>query len=311
MKFSPTISIVIPSYNGKLLLEQNLPNILNVLRKSEFKAEIIVVDDASADNSIEFIAQEYPLISILKNTENVGFSRTMNVGIKAAQYEWILALNNDMRLPENFFEAITKQIGERVFSISCTIKDGKGEKVLESSKVQIRRLGRFSVKDKESDKATFSVYSCGGCSLYNREKLLQLGGFDELFSPFYYEDLDLSLRGWLKGWQSIYTPETFCYHDHSVTIKNKFKQRFVKRIINRNKLIINYTYLRNSSFMVFIFASIVKYFYSLLFCFIPKRQAFVLAVHDVIGLRGEVRQRKTTTRKQHFSYDGFKSGDSE
>jgi Predicted glycosyltransferases len=291
------ISVVIPTYNGKSLLEKNLPNILETLLQSALSYEIIIVDDASSDDTIPYLKENFPSVRIVQNEKNLGFSKTMNEGIKAAKYDWILALNNDMRLPANFFQVLQKQLKPELFSISCLIKDGKGEKILESAKAFKPKFGKITVKDREIDFPVYSLYSCGGCALYNRGKLLELNGFDEIFSPFYYEDLDLSLRAWHRGWKSVFTPYTFCYHDHSQTIKSEFARMFTKRTINRNKLIIGSLYLNGIQRSVFYLSLLLKYLFSLLLYFLPKRKVFVLAVHDFVSLHPEIRKRRNTLRQ--------------
>ena len=90
-----------------------------------------------------------------------------------------------------------------------------------------------------------TLYLCGGNALIDNQKLKELEGFNELFSPFYFEDFDLSLRAWRKGWTSLYTNQTFCKHCHSTTIFKENRKDDVARIFLRNKVLINY--LNNSS----------------------------------------------------------------
>lgn len=297
MIITPSISVIIPTYNGKILLEKNLSNIIEALNHSGLTHNIIVVDDASSDGSETYLKERFPQVEIIRNEQNLGFSNSMNVGIRAAKYDWILALNNDMRLPDNFFREMLKLFDPNLFSISCLIKDGKGEKTLESAKVFKPNFGKITVKDREANEVVYSLYSCGGCALYNREKLLDLNGFDEIFSPFYYEDLDLSLRAWHRGWKSVYTPKTFCYHDHSQTIKSEFARMFTKRKINRNKLIIGSLYLNGTQRTVFFISLLLKYLFSLLLYLLPKRKVFVLAVHDFVSLHTEIRKRRNTLQQ--------------
>lgn len=297
MNCSIAVSVVIPTYNGKDLLRQNLPNVVEVLSGSGLMYEIIVVDDASTDDSIEFLNENYAEIRTFRNEINSGFSRTMNRGISEAKHDWILSLNNDMRLPGDFFSPIVSLLNDNVFSVSCTIKDGKGERILESAKVLKRGVSSIRSKDAEYDVPVYSLYSCGGCALYNRVKLLELGGFDEIFSPFYYEDMDLGLKAWHRGWSNMYTPGTFCYHDHSVTIKTKFKRYFVKKTINRNKLILQYIYLENPGFILFICQLMLKFLYSGLLAFTPKRRAFVQSVFDLISISKNLNIRRKREKK--------------
>ena len=88
-----------------------------------------------------------------------------------------------------------------------------------------------------------TLYLCGGNALVDTRKLQELNGFNELFSPFYYEDYDLSLRAFRKGWKSLYTDATFCKHTPSSTIRNENKARFIDVVSRRNRILL--TYLHN------------------------------------------------------------------
>ena len=82
----PSISVVIPTYKGKALLAQNLPSVFHALEQATTIFEIIVVDDASLDDTAAFLQEHYPSIKLLSNETNKGFSPTINKGIFAAQY---------------------------------------------------------------------------------------------------------------------------------------------------------------------------------------------------------------------------------
>ena len=76
----------------------------------------------------------------------------------------------------------------------------------------------------------------------NREKTLRLGGFDEVYSPFYYEDTDLSLRAWQQGWRCLFTVGTFGFHQHSATVKKNHRQEYVDYITARNSKLFSYRF---------------------------------------------------------------------
>ena len=92
-----SISVVIPNYCGQSLLEKYLPYLLSALNSSKQVSsyEVIIVDDASLDNSVTFLETFYPNILLLQNEKNVGFSQTINKGIFAATKNFIFVLNNE------------------------------------------------------------------------------------------------------------------------------------------------------------------------------------------------------------------------
>lgn len=236
------ISVVIPSFNGKELLEQYLPSLLETLRNSRQvpQYETIVVDDASTDGTDVFLTENYPEVIYLKNTENMGFSKTSNRGLHQAKHELVLFLNNDMVLNDDFFEKTIPYFDqEDTFGVFSEIRDSLGEKKLEGQKAPKCKKHRIHYEDNRETKGPFTFYLCGGNALVSREKMLKLQGFNEIFSPFYFEDFDVSLRAWRKGWKCYYTEDTFCKHCHSQTINSNFSKEYVQGIFLRNRFIFN------------------------------------------------------------------------
>ncbi len=234
--------MVIPSFNGKELLEQYLPSLLETLRNSRQvpQYETIVVDDASTDGTDVFLTENYPEVIYLKNTENMGFSKTSNRGLHQAKHELVLFLNNDMVLNDDFFEKTIPYFDqEDTFGVFSEIRDSLGEKKLEGQKAPKCKKHRIHYEDNRETKGPFTFYLCGGNALVSRKKMLELQGFNEIFSPFYFEDFDVSLRAWRKGWKCYYTEETFCKHCHSQTINSNFSKEYVQGIFLRNRFIFN------------------------------------------------------------------------
>lgn len=234
--------MVIPSFNGKELLEQYLPSLLETLRNSRQvpQYETIVVDDASTDGTDVFLTENYPEVIYLKNTENMGFSKTSNRGLHQAKHELVLFLNNDMVLNDDFFEKTIPYFDqEDTFGVFSEIRDSLGEKKLEGQKAPKCKKHRIHYEDNRETKGPFTFYLCGGNALVSREKMLKLQGFNEIFSPFYFEDFDVSLRAWRKGWKCYYTEDTFCKHCHSQTINSNFSKEYVQSIFLRNRFIFN------------------------------------------------------------------------
>ena len=99
-----SISVVIPNYNGRYLLEKNLPSIFRALENFAGNFEVIVADDASQDDSISFLELNYPQVFLVKNTVNRGFSSNINSGLKKAKCSLVLALNNDVSLDPHYFK---------------------------------------------------------------------------------------------------------------------------------------------------------------------------------------------------------------
>lgn len=242
-----TVSVIIPNYNGRKLLAQYIPYTITALNhcKTIEASEIIVVDDASQDDSVEYIKKIFPQIILLQNEHNCGFSKTVNKGLRQARYEAVCILNTDIELSPDFFEVTLPMLkAEDVFGVYCSLKDPNTNRIIEGKKKAVIKKHKLNYIDcLGDDEKGESMYLCGGNSLIDKKKILELGGYDERFSPFYYEDMDLSLRARKKGWKSLYTNRTFCKHQHAATIGKFFSKDEIKEIFLRNQVLINLRHL--------------------------------------------------------------------
>lgn len=244
-----SLSVVIPNYNGQHLLEAYLPSVFQAVQKAEVPYEIIVIDDGSKDQSIAFIKEHYPQIRLLINDKNRGFSYTCNQGIKAAQYELTFLLNSDVRLTEDYFEQQWKYFQqEDTFGVMGRIMSADGSKIEDAARVLFRKgcrlkANRFYYSTEPNEQSTYTAYLSGANALVNTKKLKELGGFDEIYSPFSSEDSDLCLRAWLVGWKCYYEHESICYHQVSGSTKTQIKSDFIKKIYYRNRFIFHKIHL--------------------------------------------------------------------
>jgi len=243
-----SISVVIPNYNGKHLLERNLPSVYEALNSIKIDFEIIIIDDCSTDNSVIFIRQNYPLLRLIINEKNQGFSASCNKGITIAGKELLLLLNTDIELNNNFFESQFKYFDlPDTFGVMSKIigaKDGETQdtaRFLKYSGFKIKANNFYHLENE--DILTPTAYLSGANALIDAKKLKDIGGFDEIFSPFYCEDFELGLRAWRLGWKCYYDPKSYCIHDHSSTTKNYRTQNWVKAIFFRNRLYVHAIHL--------------------------------------------------------------------
>jgi len=239
-----SISIVIPNYNGRHLLEKYLPSVFLAAENAKTLFEVIVIDDGSKDESIAFINTHYQNVKLLINEKNSGFSYTCNQGINAAQYELILLLNSDVKLTPDYFEqqwqyfeqSDTFGVMGRIMSFDETrIEDAA--RLLYYSGCRIK-ANKFYFSEEPSDREVYTAYLSGANALVDAKKLKELKGFDEIYSPFSSEDFDLSLRAWQLGWKCYYEHQSVCFHHVSGSTKTQIKSNFIKKIYYRNRYIL-------------------------------------------------------------------------
>jgi len=244
-----SVSIIIPNYNGKHLLEKYLPSVFLAVQNARTTFEIIVIDDGSKDESIGFIGSNFPNIKLLVNDQNRGFSYTCNRGIREAQYELILLLNSDVKLTPDYFDHQWKYF-ERpdTFGVMAKIMSFDETKIEDAARLLYYsgcriKANKFYYSENTQDEHVYTAYLSGANALVNADKLKELGGFDEIYSPFSSEDFDLSLRAWQLGWKCYYEHQASCFHHISGSTKTQIKSNFIKKIYYRNRYILQAIHL--------------------------------------------------------------------
>ncbi|MHA4893630.1 glycosyltransferase family 2 protein [Pedobacter sp. PWIIR3] len=264
-----SVSVIIPNYNGRHLLEAYLPSVFKALENSMAIYEVIVIDDGSNDSSIAFLTQNYPEVTLLINDENRGFSYTCNHGIQKAKYTLTLLLNSDVKLDPDYFKNQWQYFKkEDTFGVMGRIMSADGSHIEDAARILFYKgprlkANKFYYSSKNDDHEVYTAYLSGANALVNTAKLKELGGFDEIYSPFSSEDSDLSTRAWLLGWKCYYEHNALCYHQVSGSTKTQIKSDFIKKIYFRNRFIFNSIHLSGVR-------AIVWPIYLVLFELIPK-----------------------------------------
>ena len=229
-----TVSVVIPNYNGEELLENNLPFVVDAFKNKKNKIiEIIVVDDASKDDSYGLLKKRFSEIKVIKHKINRGFSASVNTGARMSRGSLIVLLNTDV-IPNTDFlvNAITHFKNEKVFAVSFHEKGYGWARGFFSDGFINHEQG------KESKITHDTFWVNGGSGIFRRSMWMKLGGMDEkLLSPFYWEDIDISYRAAKRGWLLLWEPKAKVVHEHESTMR-KISQGFKRRVQERNQLIV-------------------------------------------------------------------------
>lgn len=295
------LSIVIPNYNGVQLFPHTLPTVFQALEHIALPCEVIVADDCSTDTSIAYLQKEFPQIRIVQNAVNSGFSVTSNNGIAAATYSYVLLLNSDVKLEADYFHYLFSYFEDNTtFGVVGRIIGWEDNILQDGAKypsfhgVKIKTSGNYLLEP-EQDMAfgLFSMYLSGACALLDREKFLQCGGFNELFSPFYVEDYELSIRAWRLGWKCYYDHRAICYHKVSTSIKKKSKKKYVETIYNRNKMFLHAIHLSPQKRLIWF----VQLIGELLAHFFTLRWSYLQSFYLFINSYKEVRQHRVQLQR--------------
>jgi GT2 family glycosyltransferase len=231
------VSVVITCWNGKKILEKNLPAVIKAAKNPRNRIkEILVVDDASLDDSVKFLEENFSEVKVIRQPKNFGYAVTCNTGVKMAQNELVAILNLDVIPSVNFLEDVFPLFeNEKVFAVSFNEGQyGPGRLVWEEGFLQIK-------KEEPSSKTIRSSWPSGGSAVFRKEIWQKLGGMDTVYLPFYFEDIDLGLRAAKAGFECLWEPKAKVSHEHEATINPKnFKQSYVDLIKQRNHLLLTW-----------------------------------------------------------------------
>lgn len=235
------VSVVIPSRNGRSLLEAQLPGIVRDL--SGLTAEILIVDNGSEDGTAEWLRSAWPDALADVTAEPLSFARAVNRGIARARFSHVCMLNNDMLLEPGFFAALLRPFDavRGLFCATAQIRFPAGVRREETGKAVMAQSSTddFPIRCDEplaGEDGTYVLYGSGGCSLYDAAKLRALGGVDEAYAPAYVEDLDLGYRAWQRGWPTVYAAGALAEHRHRATTSRYFSPAELDEILEANYL---------------------------------------------------------------------------
>lgn len=220
------ISIVIPNYNGVAYLKKCLPSIFRLKEFQNNINEVIIVDDASCDNSINYLKENYPQVTLICNNKNLGFGKSCNNGVRAAKNESIILLNNDVIISNDAIQPLIEHLREEeVFAISPRLYSWDEQAFLTGVYVGSFKLGYIHIwneKDVSSvpklHSAAPTMFAIGCAACFRKRDFLAMGGFDKIYEPYSWEDIDLSYRALKRGMRVIYEPGSFMYHKMHGTI---------------------------------------------------------------------------------------------
>lgn len=255
----PDITILIPNYNGAHLMRANLPTVRALAQAYGGKAGIVVVDDGSADDSVQVLTGEFPDVTTVVHERNQGFAEAVHTGVRAAPTELIFLLNSDVQPGMDCLERLVGYFSDpQTFSVSPLIVNEHGEVKRHSWNLRNFRRGELRLASWSLDQARRlrqvgplpNLYASGGSMLFRKSMFEALGGFDDIFKPFYGEDYDLGVRAWRRGWPSYFDPDCQVVHQRMGSIKENVKMKRVMRVRRRNKFLVEWIHLPASHILL-------------------------------------------------------------
>ena len=236
------VSVVIPNFNGMAYLDGVLSSLE---RQTIDNFEVILVDNGSTDGSCSFVTANYPWVHLIELSENFGFCGAVNAGIRAAKAPYVLLLNNDTEVKEDFVEEMLAAIRRHKNAFSCGARmvqyhdrdklDDVGNYYCALGWSFARGRGK-DIHAYETEDRIFSA--CAGAAIYRKKILEKIGYFDEEHFA-YLEDTDIGYRARIYGYENWYAPKAIVYHVGSGTSGSRYNQ-FKTRYSSRNNIYLIY-----------------------------------------------------------------------
>ncbi len=249
-----TCRIVALNYNGKELLRNFLPSWLQSAEASSYRCAVTVLDNQSSDGSIEFVSKNYPSVDIFLAKENRVLC-SYNEIAAVLKEDILIFLNNDIQTEKGFVDPLIRPFAERddmffVVPYGC-------RSIPKSRWGTVSAAFDYPEYEFNLNKAGY-VYSAGS-GAFDRKKFLEIGGYDDIYLPGYYEDVDLCHRGWKKGWVGYCSPESRVHHLGSVSFNKRYSEKEKQALVFRNGV---FFMIKNITdhylFIKFIFGLILK-----------------------------------------------------
>lgn len=265
------VSIIILSYNTKQLLFQCLES---VYKHVKFKHEVIVVDNDSQDGSTTMVKKEFSSVRLIKNKENLGFSKACNIGAAKSRGEYLLFLNSDTIINDNSVSRLLKEIekDKEIAVVGGMLRnlDGTQERSF-GNDYNLLNLAVMLFGGDKLEKKLLKVpenpsevgWVSGGCMLVRKETFSLLNGFDERFF-MYFEDVEFCYRCRKLGKKVIFNPHSLITHlgqgssNRSFAIEQIYKgaKYFYEKHRSAPEVVVAKALLYQKAFIALIFAMI-------------------------------------------------------
>jgi GT2 family glycosyltransferase len=284
------ISVIIPAYKKTDQLLANLTINLPFLNG----CEIIVVNDDPSE-SIKAELKEFDDIQIIENTKNLGFAGAVNTGMKAAKGDYFLLLNSDVVLKDNsYLKALSYfSSNPNMFAVGFAQVEQGGDIV---GKNAISWIQGLFVHTKAFDIMPGpTAWAEGGSSLFDAKKVKELNYFDVLFSPFYWEDLDLSYRAWKRGYEIVFAPEIQVEHHHESTIGAFYRKDKIQKIAYRHQLLFIWKNITDLDLIIYHWLMLPL---NTLRILLKGEFQFILALFEALSASGKIERQHKKEKNQ-------------
>ncbi|MGE5617224.1 MAG: glycosyltransferase [Bacillota bacterium] len=237
------ISVIIPERDAPDLLERALDSLAPALARLNVPAQVIVVVNGAPPERYAALASRFREIEWVHRAEALGFSAATLEGLQRARYAWSFLMNNDMTLAEDALVELHGHCDETVFAAGCQIEQRSASGRREETGFtdwhrDERGVHLFHADPLDRTEACEHLCASGGASLFRTDVLCEYARDTLAFDPFYWEDVDWSLRAWRDGWRVLFCPRARAWHRHRATVSRFYSPQAIERISTRNALLV-------------------------------------------------------------------------
>ncbi len=225
---------------------------LRINKKYFDGCEVIALNDYPQENITKQVKKIYPESIVINNKKNFGFAGNVNRGVLKAKRNYIFLLNSDVVLKDNTFLTSLKHFksNNKLFAVGFAQIE-KDKKTVGANRGYFKNgLINHSHLSSNIYHPTSNFWAEGGSSIFKKKLFIDLGLFDELFNPFYWEDIDLSYRALKAGYKILYDPDIRVEHQHESTIGKYFDKSRILKIAFRNQIIFQWKNLTDKDLIV-------------------------------------------------------------
>lgn len=288
------ISVVIPVYKNTEMFLTNLKHNLQFLKQEE----VIIVNDNPQESLITQL-EPFKNVKLIENPTNLGFGSTVNNGVKAASHDYCMLLNTDVLLfDDSYKKGLTYFSDPTTFAVSFAQKE-KNDELVGKNKIYWKK-GFFQHTRVYEQTWGENGWAEGGSCIIDRKKMQKLSGFDPIYNPFYWEDIDLSYRAWKAGYKIIFAPEIIVEHHHESTIGTYFSKNVVQTIAYRNQLLFIWKNITDHNLLMSHYLAVLK---MLLSSLLNRDLNFIKGFTEALKKRSEITDNHRPLSHSHTDHE--------
>ncbi len=288
------VALLVLNYNGgKRLADMVLPG-LAIVSSSGTKHDVYFIDNASTDDSNAYVKAQYPWVHVIEFQQNL-FLYAYNIVCENLDHRIIYFLNNDIEVGCDLVDGILPLFADPdVFAVNA--------RVLQSDRVTpqgSRTTGGFHrgfwyfTQLDDITHTSSAFFALGGQAAFDRQKFLEIGGFDKLFYPLYHEDIDLSLSAWRRGWAVLYEPSVVIVHEGGTTSNKKYKSFAKRRLIARQSFFLQWKHQTTvneiMSHFAYLIPRLLRVIFTLDFAYFAGFLDALININKVLKSQSEMR----------------------